>query len=114
VLVVSDQPAARSRLQRLLQTAGYTARTAISGPEALDAVAQSIPGAIVLRLQAPIIDGSAFLAQLRGLPAGAEIPVLVISTFPLPQLAATYGVTVLLTRFREAALLEQVRRLLPP
>jgi CheY-like chemotaxis protein len=112
VLVIDDQRPAGGSLRRVLHAAGYDTLSASSAQEALPIVAEDFPSAIVLNLLSPVIDGSAFLTQLRGLPTGRTLPVLMVSAFPLPRLAATYGVAILLKPFTESVLLDHLRLLL--
>jgi DNA-binding response OmpR family regulator len=65
VLVVEDEPTIAELVGRYLVRAGYTARTAADGLEALAAVEQRRPDLVVLDVMLPRLDGLAVLQQLR-------------------------------------------------
>lgn len=76
VLVVDDDPAIRRVLDAELTAAGYTARTAADGAEALDACELQEPDLVVTDLAMPRLDGFALIESLRG---RGRIPILVLS-----------------------------------
>src|SRR5437762_11459838 len=70
VLVVDDNPAIRDMVSWALELDGYEPAEAAEGNEALawmDNAAREgrYPGVILLDLAMPVMDGSAFLEQLR-------------------------------------------------
>ncbi len=79
VLVVDDDPDARARLRTVLQRDGWTVSEAGNGREALDAVAHAPPQLILLDLTMPVMDGFAFLHELRARPGCGDIPVVVLT-----------------------------------
>ena len=79
VLVVDDDGEMRERLRSVLRRGGWSVREAQNGLEALDAVRQVAPRLILLDLTMPVMDGFAFLHQLRAMEGGADIPVVVLS-----------------------------------
>ncbi len=79
ILVVDDDADTRSLLRAGLEKNGWTVREASDGLAALDAVRHAQPRLILLDLTMPVMDGFAFLHRLRGVPGGAEIPVVVLS-----------------------------------
>ena len=79
ILVVDDDPDARSRLRTLLMREGWTVVEAANGQEALTAVAHRAPQLILLDLTMPVMDGFAFLHELRERPGCADIPVVVLT-----------------------------------
>jgi two-component system, chemotaxis family, chemotaxis protein CheY len=93
VLVVDDDVTIRSTVAEALELEGYLVARASNGAEALQLVRQQRPGAIVLDLMMPVMDGWTFLEHCRAEPTCHETPVLVISAYrDLPKDAATLGV----------------------
>ncbi len=79
ILVVDDDPDARARLRSVLERNGWTVSEAGNGREALDVVAHAPPQLILLDLTMPVMDGFAFLHELRQRPGCSEIPVVVLT-----------------------------------
>jgi len=79
ILVVDDDPDARTRLRSVLERNGWTVSEAANGREALDIVAHAPPQLILLDLTMPVMDGFAFLHELRQRPGCNEIPVVVLT-----------------------------------
>ncbi|GGP71626.1 response regulator transcription factor [Streptomyces abikoensis] len=77
VLVVDDDPDVRAAVADGLAVEGYAVRVAADGLAALSAVAATPPGAIVLDLAMPVLDGLAVCRRLREL--GDRTPVLVLT-----------------------------------
>jgi two-component system response regulator MprA len=77
VLVVDDDRAVRDALRRALTLAGYEVRAAEGGAEAIEAVVQEIPDAVVLDIGMPDIDGLEVCRRLRLL--GNRVPVLMLT-----------------------------------
>ncbi len=76
VLVVDDEDAIRHLLTVGLGQAGFVVRTACDGAEAMRAVAEWAPAAIVLDVMLPQIDGLALLPHLRRI---TDAPVVILS-----------------------------------
>ena len=77
VLVVDDDRAVREALRRVLTLAGYEVQTADGGQEAIEAVVQSVPDAVVLDVGMPDVDGLEVCRRLRML--GNRVPVLMLT-----------------------------------
>ncbi len=81
VLVVDDDPAMRQLTERTLDRLGHPAALAGNGQEALDWMAANPPPVVILLdLIMPEMDGFEFLDNLRRLPGGSAIPVIVVSS----------------------------------
>ena len=78
LLVVDDEPASRYATRRWLTSAGFRAREAATGAEALACVDGSV-AAIVLDVHLPDIDGFELSRMLRSQPHTAHIPILHLS-----------------------------------
>ncbi len=77
ILVVDDEPAVRDSLDRALRLEGYKVELAADGAEALSALADGSPDAIVLDLMMPRVDGFEVCRRMRA--AGDRTPVLVLT-----------------------------------
>ena len=79
VLIVDDEPSARSGLAKLLEQEGYEVETAADGVLALELVAERAPNLIVTDLKMPNMDGMALVAKVR--EQNPEIPTIVTTAF---------------------------------
>jgi len=77
ILVVEDDQAVRSSLDRALRLEGYTVQTADDGGQALRSLTADPPDAIVLDLGLPVMDGLEVCRRLR--QAGDDTPVLMLT-----------------------------------
>jgi PAS domain S-box-containing protein len=77
VLVVEDDEPTRALVTRTLTAAGHRVATAENGRIALEALPDLVPDIIILDLTMPVMDGFAFLHELRIEPRYAQIPVIV-------------------------------------
>ena len=77
ILVVDDEPAVRDSLDRALRLEGYKVELAADGAEALAALGNQSPDAIVLDLMMPRVDGLEVCRRMRA--AGDRTPVLVLT-----------------------------------
>jgi CheY-like chemotaxis protein len=79
VLVVDDDPGVRSLLRRILEAEGYTVIEAENGRAAFERIGQRTPGAILLDLMMPEMDGFEFLSALHERAAWRQIPVVIVT-----------------------------------
>jgi two-component system response regulator MprA len=77
VLVVDDEPAVRSAVQRALALERYDVAVAADGLEALDRLAADSPDAVVLDIAMPHVDGLEVCRRMR--LAGDRTPVLLLT-----------------------------------
>jgi two-component system response regulator MprA len=77
VLVVDDEPAVRSTLHRVLTLEGYAVELAADGADALRQFAVAAPGAVILDVLMPQIDGLEVCRRLRS--SGYTTPVLMLT-----------------------------------
>ena len=79
VLVVEDESATRRMLRRILKKQGWTVTEAGDGREALEQVVAQRPALILLDLTMPMMDGFAFIAELRQREDWRTIPIVVMT-----------------------------------
>src|SRR5579863_2279045 len=79
ILVVDDEPSARSGLEKLLLSEGYRVDVAADGPSALAIAAETPPDVVVTDLKMPKMDGVTLLGKLR--EQDGDLPVIVVTAF---------------------------------
>ncbi|MBO4455187.1 MAG: response regulator [Bacteroidales bacterium] len=79
VLAVDDIPLNLLLVQKMLSRFNFKLRTASSGQQALDAVAELKPDLILLDLMMPGIDGFEVIRRLRDNPATSDIQIVILS-----------------------------------
>ena len=79
VLVVEDEPDIRNLIVHHLTREGFRCRTASTGPEALARARAVPPDLIVLDLMLPEMDGLEVCRRLRGDPATASLPLIMLT-----------------------------------
>jgi two-component system response regulator MprA len=77
ILIADDDRAVRDALRRALALGGYDIEMAEGGQQALDAVADAAPDAIVLDIGMPDVDGLEVCRRLRR--AGDRVPILMLT-----------------------------------
>ena len=113
VLVVEDDDDIRDVLEDLLTAEGYRVDVARDGLDALGKLGTSAPPPVILLdMMMPNMDGETFLKTLRGRPALAGAPVIVISGNPVAHEKARKleAVACLVKPFEMDDLLGVVRR----
>ena len=79
-LVVDDSSVARKIARRILEEIGFNVIEAEDGEQALEACKASLPEAILLDWNMPVMDGYDFLGNLRGMPGGDQPKVVFCTT----------------------------------
>ena len=79
ILIVDDQPELAQMMTDLLDDAGYQARSAGNGREALADIQQEQPDLVLLDVNMPELDGFEVAAMLKSDPATATIPIIMVS-----------------------------------
>ena len=77
VLVAEDDKGVRESLVRSLRFEGYDVRAVSDGAQALEAVAERVPDAVVLDVMMPFVDGLTACAQLRR--RHRNLPILMLT-----------------------------------
>ncbi len=80
LLVVDDSATVRHMLSSVLTAAGWHVLLARDGRHALDTVAAQAVDLVITDLNMPEMDGIALIRELRGRPALAALPILVLTT----------------------------------
>jgi signal transduction histidine kinase/CheY-like chemotaxis protein len=91
ILVVDDDETVRELVARHLERAGFAVVTARGGQEGLRLVRELRPAAVTLDVVMPDLDGWTVLAAIKGDPALAAIPVVVISIVDQKNRGYTLG-----------------------
>jgi CheY-like chemotaxis protein len=91
VLVVDDDPDILEAICDILVCEGYRVARARHGLEALAEVDAERPALVLLDLMMPVMDGLAFAQTIRGRPAVADLPIVVISADGNRQRAGPVG-----------------------
>lgn len=79
VLVVDDDPVIQKLLQVNFEMEGYTVLTAGDGLEGLERARADGPDVIICDIMMPRMDGLEVTKALKGDPATASIPILLLS-----------------------------------
>ncbi len=79
VLVIDDDETVRDLMDRFLVKEGFSVITAANGIEGLKRAREAHPAAITLDVMMPDLDGWTVLAALKGDPALADIPVILVT-----------------------------------
>ena len=79
ILVVDDEPDAVELIRFNLDNAGYRVATAGDGAEALQKIRSFAPDLMVLDWMLPEMDGLDLCKLLRGDPATAELPIIMLT-----------------------------------
>jgi CheY-like chemotaxis protein len=119
VLVVDDMPIFRDPIAASLRLAGYQTVCAADGAAALASALARRPDVILLDVSMPVMDGFAFLRQLRAHPGLASVPVILLTAASDRKFiieAGKHGVKdyLLKSRFSLADLLARVRKYAEP
>ena len=83
VLIVDDEADMRRLARTALERNGWSVVEAVDGEEGLAIVARAVPRVILLDLSMPVMDGFAFLQELRRRPGCERVPVVVLSALDL-------------------------------
>ena len=85
ILIVDDQESDRSQLAAIAEAGGYDVAEAASGEQALEALQQRSPDALILDVEMPGLDGFDVLEQVRQSIDTASLPVIMIGDTVSPK-----------------------------
>ena len=86
VLIVDDDRTLVSLLSEIVAVNGHTSLGAYGGQQALDLIASQTFDVVLLDLMMPEIDGFETLKRLRSMPQGKDLPVVVVTAMPDPDI----------------------------
>lgn len=78
-LIVDDSKVIRMVARKILQELSFETSEAADGQQALDSCKASMPDAVLLDWNMPVMSGIEFLRELRKLPGG-DAPIVVFCT----------------------------------
>ncbi|MBP6344215.1 MAG: response regulator [Candidatus Omnitrophica bacterium] len=79
ILIVDDEPVARTLAQKRISEQGYKVIMAANGEEALQALSQTRPDMILLDVEMPRMNGYTFVGELAKLNLNPRIPIVVLT-----------------------------------
>ena len=79
VLVVDDDPSMRYLVGEALEGAGFSVREASDGTSALEIFLAARPDLVLLDVMMPGLDGFATCTELRKLPGGSDLPIMMMT-----------------------------------
>jgi CheY-like chemotaxis protein len=88
ILIVEDELIVRSIYRRKFEISGFQVETAEEGTAALNLMGTFKPDAVQVDIMLPGMDGVEVIRQIRSWPDFKSTPILVISSFYRPDLAA--------------------------
>jgi CheY-like chemotaxis protein len=109
VLVVDDDEGVREVMATALEDDGWEVETAENGKSALEALLDARPGAIILDLRMPVMDGLTFAERYREYPEPRAPLILISATVTEAAVRATGAVTGLRKPIDLNVLLDTVR-----
>mgnify|MGYP003394811359 CR=1 FL=1 len=85
VLIVEDDEDSREVYKEVLEENGFEVETATSGTEGLRLARELHPGAILMDISVPEMDGWTVTTQLKSDPATVDIPVIIVTAYAFPE-----------------------------
>jgi diguanylate cyclase (GGDEF)-like protein/PAS domain S-box-containing protein len=79
ILVVDDDAGGRRLTRATLTKAGFSVVEAADGEQALEALRGEMPDLVLMDVSMPVMDGFTACAELRRLPGGGRVPVVMMT-----------------------------------
>jgi DNA-binding response OmpR family regulator len=79
ILIAEDEPSLRENLQMMLEMEGYEVQLACDGQEAFELALRAPPDLVLTDVMMPVLDGYGLIRLLRGHPATAAVPIIVLT-----------------------------------
>ena len=79
ILIVDDSKVIRMVARKIMQELDFKTSEAADGKEALDSCKASMPDAVLLDWNMPVMSGLEYLKELRALPGG-DAPIVIFCT----------------------------------
>jgi two-component system chemotaxis sensor kinase CheA len=117
ILVVDDSITTRTLEESVLTAAGFDVVTAVDGADGWRRVEEGGIDLVVTDIEMPRLDGLALCERIRGTPATARLPVILVTSLDRPEqrargLEAGADAYIAKSSFDQDALLATVRQLL--
>ena len=80
IMVVDDNADIGAIIKTILEVEGYALQFAYSAQEAFNLIGEQNPDLLILDILMPTIDGLEVLTRLKGNPATASIPVIMLTS----------------------------------
>ena len=111
ILVVDDEFDLSSTVRAILEGEGYRVDVCANGREALERLKGNRPDLVLLDVMLPVVDGYGVLKAMRQAPTLADVPVVLMNSFPPRRDGDWQGF--LRKPFTLSALLDTVRQAVP-
>jgi len=85
IAIIEDNQANLELVKYLLECSGYAVSVARDGRQGVALVTQIRPDLVICDLQMPALDGYEVLKLLRQDPALAQVPVIAVTAFSMPN-----------------------------
>ncbi|MGI5865291.1 MAG: hybrid sensor histidine kinase/response regulator, partial [Myxococcales bacterium] len=85
VLLVDDSPIARATESAIVRALGHQVDEAIDGEDGLGKLALGTYDLVLTDVQMPVMDGIEFTRRIKGDPATARLPVVILSSLAAPE-----------------------------
>jgi CheY-like chemotaxis protein len=82
IMIVEDDQYFHDLYKAMLEDTGYEITHAYDGDEAMSVLEQKKPDLIILDIVLDMVTGDTFFLYLKSMPECADIPVIIISSFP--------------------------------
>ncbi|MBF0564667.1 MAG: response regulator [Nitrospirae bacterium] len=113
ILVVDDDESIRELLRQELDREGYAVKTAKDGLEAIRNIKEKLPNLVILDVMMPGMNGFDVAAVIKGDPATANVPVIILSILEDTERGRRIGVDRYLTKpIDKEALFAEIKTLL--
>ncbi len=80
ILVIDDDPTLIKVVKPFLESQDYEVHVAVDGQEGIDEIKKQSPDLIVLDVQMPKMNGYTFVFELKKVPQGSSIPIIVLTS----------------------------------
>ena len=119
ILVVDDEPDIVRVIVKIMEARGHTVATAKDGVEAIERVLAEPPDVVILDLNLPRLDGYEVCKRIKGDPATAHVPVVMMTAAYVSVDDARVGSAVgadeyVVKPFLREVLVHNVERLIKP
>ena len=116
VLVAEDSVTSRMLIKGILESAGYTVKTAVNGMEAFTLLRAEKFDLVVSDVEMPRLNGFDLTARIRADPKLADLPVVLVTALETPEdrergIDVGASAYIIKSKFDQSNLLDAVRRL---